>query len=407
MTSQRASFEAPPIDVLSTSPRLEMLQIRLRQAGLRPVRATIPLDPESHAPLLLDMVTADDDKTIAQFARDWAALGSTRLLVVLGEMPTALAALPVLHLRDIDLIRSLPARLAIRQRERHRREEANLRTQTLKRLGNPPAANRAPATLRMLYLGAGSPEFAALKFALNESGIEIVAALTRHTATDYLSSGQFDGVILRPASSSDEASKLLAHFKPEMTHRATKLFLIESGDYRAEIPPALSEKLADIFEADTPHDVLATRLLDHIKRPEQPTGSAAIPARAFDKTTQLYARSFLEAHLETLFTAYDQTGSPLSMVTFRLAATTPPTLAELILSHLRDNDLAAKLDAQHISVALTATPYRGAVSFARRIAAEFGHNVEWRAVERRQFHTVRTFISATTAKRTLGIQRTA
>ena len=199
MASHNPSFDAPQIEILSTSPRLEMLQIRLRQSGLRPIRAAIPLDPTATAPLLLDMVTADDDHTIRRFASDWKAATSSRLLVVLGTMPEALKSLSVLHLRDVDQIPSLPARLAIRQRETRRQKEMALREQTARKLGVAPAASLRNKAPRVLYLGDSSKMFAPLKFALNERHIEIVAALTRFTAQDYLSTGQFNGNPPTPA----------------------------------------------------------------------------------------------------------------------------------------------------------------------------------------------------------------
>lgn len=402
-------FDAPAIDILSTSPRLEMLQIRLRQAGMRPVRAPMPLDPATPAPLLLDMVTADDPAIVRQFARDWAALGSSRLLIVLGEMPDALAAFPVLHLREVEQIRSLPTRLAIRQREHNRQIEAGLRAQTLQRLGTAPAAQQPLAAPRILYLGTRSHQFAPLKFTLSQHGIDVVAALTRHTAADYLSSGQFDGVIVHPSAAGDEASQFLVHNQADLFGRTSRLFLMEDKAYRLDIPAPVSDMLTDIFDAEISHDALAARLHKHVARPAAPAAGTRLSPKTHDKVTGLYARDFLEAHLQTLFIAFDETGAPLSMVTFQLSAPAldATALARLIEPHLRDNDLAARLDPAHISVVLPNTPYRGSVSFARRIEAAAQTTLDWRAVERRQFHTVRTLISATTAKRVLRTQQTA
>ncbi|MEM9842774.1 MAG: hypothetical protein AAF767_08995, partial [Pseudomonadota bacterium] len=53
------NFDAPVIHVVSESPRLEMLQTRLRQAGIRPVPVRGSYLPPDSAPALIDLVTRD------------------------------------------------------------------------------------------------------------------------------------------------------------------------------------------------------------------------------------------------------------------------------------------------------------------------------------------------------------
>ena len=53
------SFDAPVIHVVSESPRLEMLQARLRQAGIRPVPVRGSYLPPDSAPAFIDLLTRD------------------------------------------------------------------------------------------------------------------------------------------------------------------------------------------------------------------------------------------------------------------------------------------------------------------------------------------------------------
>ncbi len=410
MASHNLSFDAPQIEILSTSPRLEMLQIRLRQSGLRPIRAAIPLDPAASAPLLLDMVTADDDHTIRRFASDWKAATSSRLLVVIGPTPEALKSLSVLHLRDADQIPSLPARLAIRQRETRRQKEMALREQTALKLGVTPATSPRNKPPRVLYLGDSSKMFAPLKFALNERQVEIVAALTRFTAQDYLSTGQFDSILLHPQSPEDEASTFLARYNPSAGYGDTKLLLMEDPHLSNDLAATDANKISALLDASQSIEALADSLHDQLMRDTGPAfAGGRLSSQAHDAATKLFSRAFLEAHLDTQLAEHSHTGAPFTTLAICTDNDTidQRRLAQIITSHLRDSDLAARLDTNHICITLPDTAYRGAVSLARRIETTAGTNLDWRAIERRQFHTTSTLLNALTARSVLSTRKRA
>ena len=71
---------------------------------------------------------------------------------------------------------------------------------------------------------------------------------------------------------------------------------------------------------------------------------------------------------------------------------------QIVNQMLRDADMSARLDDANICITLPATPYRGAIAFARRIETAWGRSLSFRAVERRQFHTVETLIGALIGK---------
>ena len=104
------SFDAPVMHVVSESPRLEMLQARLRQAGIRPVPVRGNYLPPDSAPALIDLLTRD-----IQIQPD-----DSRVLVTIGKQLDAPNKSEI-HLNDVAQIATLPARLAIRQREHLRR----------------------------------------------------------------------------------------------------------------------------------------------------------------------------------------------------------------------------------------------------------------------------------------------
>ena len=189
MMLNEQSFDAPVIHVVSESPRLEMLQARLRQAGIRPVPVRGSYIPPDSAPALIDLLTRSldvDDRDL-------------RLIITLGR-----DARPPdrsnIHLTDIGQIASLPARIAIRRREQQRRREIKLRGETLKKIGSSPSANRSTQRARVLWLGNDAPFLNALKSSLKAADISLVAAISHLTAEDYLESGRFKTLALCPSA---------------------------------------------------------------------------------------------------------------------------------------------------------------------------------------------------------------
>ena len=400
MVLQNHGFDSPQIEVISESPRLEMLQNRIRQSGMRPVRAALPLDPELADPVLLDTAIATPEQ-IAGFAREWDTLNAKRLLIILGQLPDQIFGANLLHLRDVDQLPTLPARIAIRQRELRRQREFELRAETADRMGMEPQDVSVASNLRALYLGEGSPSFLPLKAALKDKAIETVAALSRFTASDHLASGQFSAVILHPQSLEDEATQFLARFDANDHAHHLKLFLIEEASLSSTLPPQYAEKVTALLDGATPAEAIVEAMMDHLNQADSLSGPMAAPAKP--KAMELFSRPFLETHLTTQFEEADTTGAPFCLVSVRVrkGSQSIQQLSPVIAALLRDTDMAAHLDDDHICLTLPATPYRGAIQLARRIETALGEQVEWRAIERRQFHTVETLLNALVAKPTL------
>lgn len=403
MVMQNHGFDNPQIEVVSESPRLEMLQNRIRQSGMRPIRATHPINPDLADPVLLDLVTAADDG-IRRFAEDWAKANSTRLLIVLGDIPAEFSGFATLHLRDVDQLPTLSARIAIRQREIRRQREFTLRATTAERMGLKPTINPRSHGLRVLYLGEGSPNFTPLKSALKQSSIETVAALSRFTAQDHLASGNFDAIILHPQSIDDEATQFLTRFGSSDDIGSLKMFLIEEANFSKSLPAQYTAKATALLDGAAAPETMVATIAKFLSPNASPTiGAKQLASPAQVPTMELFSRPFLESHLETQFAESDVTGEPFSLVAVRVrdGAQSVKAMSPIIAQLLRDTDMAAQLDTNHICITLPATPYRGAISLARRVESAVGEQIEWRVIERRQFHTVDTLLSALVAKPTL------
>lgn len=389
------SFDDPVIEVMSQSPRLEMLQARLRQAGMRPVAISSVQNHNSIDPLFVDL----DVYPNAQID------SPQRLIVTLG------AAKPdnvnSIHLSDTNLIQTLPTRLAIRRRERQRQREAALRAETAKQLGQAQNTSNAQIKPRLLWLGQNAPFLNAIKSNLQANGIELVAALSRVTAEDYLAKGGFDALMLYPSNAGDEASQFLKkHLSTDRSDTA-KLVLLTTPETAAAIDRKNMDKVDAILDLVNEPDILSRRLLGFCE-----TLSRAEPARhrlathTTEKMTGLATRAFLEAHLQTQLRDADETGERLCLLALTATdGTALPLIAETIRPLLRETDLAARLDQDHICLTMPATAYRGAVTLARRIEAELTATISWRVIERRRFHTLKTLLGGLTAKPHVSIRR--
>lgn len=395
MALTNPDFENPQIEVVSESPRLEMLQVRLREAGMRPVRADMPLDPRRASPLLLDMQTAPQGEGLTAFIREWHLQNSTRLLVILGDMPADMADLPTLHLLTVDQLHNLPARLAIRQREQARQREHALRQQTADRLGGQPTAPAAPKQRgQMLYLGEASAQFNALRVALDKLGLDLSAALSRRTATDHLGGDMFAGIILNPVHSQDETCAFLRALDGTVKQASLKVFLMDD--------PTRGIKL------DTKDIAKASQIIPLACSPEQQANMIAtiwqqMPAvktrrtlgnTGMDGETGFHSRAFLDAHLAAQMQLADTHGAPLTILMLEVKSGAMKAVAAALPDHLRETDFAARLDPRHICITMPDTAYRGAVNLGRRLDAICADTLKWRAVERRRFHTVKTLLSA-------------
>jgi GGDEF domain-containing protein len=390
------SFDAPVIHVVSESPRLEMLQARLKQAGIRPVPVRGNYLPPDSAPALIDLTTRAFEMPTDE----------SRVLVTIGGRGLE-AGQNVIHLSDVSQIATLPARLAIRQRETHRLNEIHLRAMTSEKFGAGPATS--PHRSRLLWLGHDAPFLNAVKASLADHQISLVAAISRMTAEDYLINGGFQTVILCPSSATDEAAKLLSSIATlDLPNRPRVVLLLR---------PELSALLAgnDIAQADqildltTDLDELASQLYaactnTFAREPD----TLGLTSGAQDQSTGLVSRDFLESHVEAQMAQADRLAAPLSLISINIRAEKDIQFtARAIKALLRDTDLAARLDDDHICVTLPNTQYRGAVILARRIEESLQRPVGWRVIERRQFHTLKTLLGGLTARTGLSARRSA
>ena len=392
------SFDAPIIHVVSESPRLEMLQARLRQSGVRPVPVRGSYLPPDTAPALIDLAT-----------REMAIeAGDQRLVVTLGREEASTAQSDI-HLTDVAELATLAARLSIRQREKQRRREIELRSQTLAEFGVERPRTRPQGKARLLWLGHDAPFLNAIKTSLKESDINLVAAISSLTAEDYLESGRFKVIALCPSQADDEACKLLARIKQIPLAQPPQTLLLLRREVSVQLDQKLLEQADQIIDVAGDLETVAARLKHACAELNMTSSSReSLTSIARDATSGLVSRAYLETHLQAQMDQADQMAAPLCVISIDLKSDDDVReVAHKIKALLRDTDLAARLDVNHICVTLPDTPYRGAVVLARRIEEAMERAVAWRVIEKRQFHTLKSLLGGLTARSGFSTERRA
>jgi PleD family two-component response regulator len=257
-------------------------------------------------------------------------------------------------------------------------------------------------------LGHDAPFLNAIKTNLSEHNISLVAAISRLTAEDYLVSGAFQTIVLCPTSADDEAAKLLSAIDQLEISKPPKVVLLLRPDLASSLGTAATH--ADqIVDLTIDLDFVATRLRTVCAEVHaDPEPVYGLSSMAQDPTTGLVSREYLESHVEAQMAQADRLACSLSLIAFEVTnEMNLKETAQVIKSLLRDTDLAARLDNSHICVTLPDTQYRGAIVLARRIEQALDRPVNWRVIERRRFHTLKSLLGGLTAKTSLSARKSA
>ena len=401
MSNQALHFDAPTIEVVSESPRLEMLMTRLKQNGLRPIRATTEPDPSLPAPLLLDGGVIAPDEMTKLVTRNRA--GGKRILIGLGT-PRGTSIEVDIYLPDITALNTLLPQLALKQRQISRQKELTLRNDTYSAfLDQTGSASQPVAQKSIFYVGGHGPEQIALRHACQIHGFDFKSFLTKRNLEDALLESSCTALII----DSRQLEPYSAAYLASLPYRPA-LQLVSISE--SEPDEALYAEADKVIVASVLNEAELSELLTEIDtQPQVPQPRHGMSNEAFDKATGLYSRHFFETHLARQIRVANETAAPLSVVAIELEdhLRAPLISAAEIKPLLRETDMAARLSARHILVSLTDTPYRGAVAFARRLQDRIECVSSTRVMEKRRFHTADTLINALTLKSGPSLRRQA
>lgn len=408
----------PPIDVVATSPRLEMIVARLRASGMRPSVSNADIIEPSAVPLLIDFDSMPPS-VFSQLIRLKAA-GVPRVIITMGEGSCPIP--PLFNVRGEFELAALPNRLASHNRRVLRDEEVRLRGLSAEDLGETlPSPINGPKP-EILYLGDGSAFFLALQVALKAKDINLTAALSYATACDNLEKLKFSAVLIDLSSSSDQGVRLLERANKDSRIAGLPVYVCvrDEDSLSQQARAAIANATEVVTPGATPNDTAERiTLLAHSRASARPIEPQARLASAMcDLATGLFSRKFFDVHLPRQMHSTDLREAPLTLLTLRLrskdddhsARGALPGLADIIKPIIRETDCAARLDSTTIAISMPDATYASAVRVAEKIIdalggeelgmvgspLPFGGQLGWRAVERRQYHDAAKLINSAT-----------
>lgn len=411
-------FLNPPIEVIATSPRLDMIKSRLKSAGLRPYNARNDLTNED--PLLIDAQSMSGSQL--RMVRRQIARQSERVIILLASPDAPLLQDAIIITHEAELA-SVPARLAVAKRKRDRLHEVRLRAKTAEQIAGQQIKYCSDDPASLLFLGDGSSRYLALSASLKALDVSITAALTALTARDYLSQKQFSCVLIDVDEGATNALEFLRDFTDDHLLASVPVFaMVRNGTQRSLEQQAILANATEIINADLPILEVAdtvSMLAEYHKASTPLTPEIARDSRIHDRITGLFTNAYLKQHLQNQIDSSRDNLMPLSFLTLQLASPVDgntaarkaiPELAKYVLSELRQTDCAGRIDWATIGISLRDTSYSGGVQLARRLVEKlggeelsslqtplgYGGSLAWRVIEKRRYHSAEDLFQAGT-----------
>lgn len=395
------SFSHPPVEVVSASPRLEMISGRLRTSGLSP--CTHRKDARPNDPILIDGSIVDE--SLLRSLEYRLERSPDRPIIMLGRPQVSVNRIDIQLDQDGDLL-DLPRRLSKHNRIWLRRNEAQLRESTAAALGQftVPAVLDGRKSHQILYVGDGSPKFLGLQSELRRHDIALVPTLSTRTAQDYLHSQEFS-LILLDLTSADAPGH---HFLTQPTLTSVPIIaLMPETNRLPEDAQACLARADEIMSAQSSIPDLAHQIALALSRHDANCQIETHVANSFkDPMTGTFSQRFFEVHLENQMKVSEIYETPLCLVTFELrptgsdirdAQTAIGPFSKSLKPMTRRTDCLARIAPNILAVSLRQTGFAGACKLGQTITdyfstdqgasvLNFDGTIMWRAVERRLYH---------------------
>ena len=411
-------FLYPPIEVVATSPRLDMIKARLRSSGLQPYDHRN--DAGQDDPILIDAASITGEQLVQ--IRRLIARKAARIVILLAEANAPILEDAITINGDAELA-SVPARIAVEFRKRDRLREVRLRAQTARELVGARVKCFSDEPASILYLGNGSSRFLALGAAMKTFGVSITAALTPLTAFDYLAQNNFSCVLVDIEESSDRTLEFLSEFHGDFQLSNVPVFtMIRGGSKRTEQQQYALANATEIIDSDPSIMKVAediAMMAEYHKAATPMSPEITNDSRVHDRMTGLFTEGYLKQHLENQLIDAEDYLLPITFLSLQLTSPADgntgarkalPALAKFIEANIRQTDCAGRLNWTTIGVSLRNTGHNGATQLARRLQDKVGGDslsalklpddvkctLSWRAIERRAYHSATDLLVAAT-----------
>jgi len=272
-------------------------------------------------------------------------------------------------------------RLGIMEREIERRLET-LRMD----FGQSPDLSRfsPDRKFRVLFIGKASPSFMVIINALQDKGVNVIAAFTSFSAFDYLHGEPFDAVVMNALEQSEPAFSISEAMRrnSKLYHTPT-LFLVNGLNFK-DYEAAYDRGARDIIDIDSDSEEISGRILElanyHRIHEQMKSNflSLAIES-ARDETNLAYSQKFMRAHLPRMLRDAQISDKPTTLIGLKLTCNSkgdvsPSAIAsayaqttELIGNLVRMQDVVSRWDEDIFALAFYNTTNNEAKAILKRI----------------------------------------
>lgn len=178
---------------------------------------------------------------------------------------------------------------------------------------------------RVLFIGKASPAFMVIINALQDKGVDVVAAFTSFSAFDYLHGEPFDAVVMNALEQTEPAFSISEAMRrnSRLFHTPT-LFLTDKNTFESH-DAAYAKGAHDIIEVDADPQEISGRILElanyHRVHEQLKTDFSALTTGvARDSSDTAFSREFMEAHVPRLLADAKTAEVPLTLMSLRLVS---------------------------------------------------------------------------------------
>lgn len=176
---------------------------------------------------------------------------------------------------------------------------------------------------RVLFIGKASPSFMIIINALQDKGVDVIAAFTSFSAFDYLHGKPFDAVVMNALEHSEPAFSISETMRrnSKLYHTPT-LFLVNGKKFKQH-DAAYEKGARDIIDVNADADEISSRILElanYHRIHEQlklDFRSLAVDA-ASDETGTAYSQAFMRAHFPRMIRDAEKSNLPTTLLALRL-----------------------------------------------------------------------------------------
>lgn len=239
----------------------------------------------------------------------------------------------------------------------------------------------------ILYVGDASPRFMALRYTLEQTGAEVIAAFSSYSAFDYLHERPFDAVVLNATGKRDAAFTISSAMRRNARLYHTPVLLLADRIDREAAEEAFARGVSDILPPQTGDVEMRERILcltaERRRRREAKADlEACRDPRTLDVETGLFQPGFLTSHIQDLLDASAREELSFALIALEIllpegsdrpddvsAEKARRQFAAMLRHLLRAEDAAARFETGTFIAALPFTDSFGIGCVAARISA--------------------------------------